>query len=313
MSLRINQKRIRERQTARQQRGKADARMICQALDGDWYGDYGKAFCPAHPNTDTPALSVRNAPDGRLLVKCFAGCSGSEVLIALSKRGLLDGSTNRRSAPRLSKRCKTEQDAERRERIEHARRCWGEAGPINGTLGEQYLRVRAITCELPQSLRFHSSCWHGPTKGQVPAMVAAVTIGGELIGVQRTFLAEPGVKAFEKSSKMMLGPCAGGAVHLSEGNGPLVVAEGIETALSLLSALPDPDLRVWAALSTSGMVGLVLPCQPGELVLAPDGDAPGMTAARQLSDRAKAAGWRVRIMQCPEDRDWNDMWREEAA
>ena len=313
MSLRINQKRIRERQTARQQRGEVDARTVYEALGGDWYGDYGKAFCPAHPNTDTPALSVRNAPDGRLLVKCFAGCSSSEVLAALSKNGLIDGSTDRRSAPRLSKRCKTEQDAERRERIEHARHCWEEAGPIKGTLGEQYLRERAITRELPQSLRFHSSCWHGPTKGQVPAMVAAVTIEGELVGIQRTFLAEPGIKAFGKSSKMMLGRCSGGAVRLSEGDGPLVVTEGIETGLSVLSELSDISPRVWAALGTSGMAGLVLPRQPGELIIAPDGDAPGREAAKKLADRATIAGWQVRIMHCPDGSDWNDLAREVAA
>ena len=33
----------------------------------------------------------------------------------------------------------------------------------------------------------------------------------------------------------------------------------IETALSLLSGLPDASPRVWAALSTSGMSGLILP------------------------------------------------------
>ena len=112
---------------------------------------------------------------------------------------------------------------------------------------------------------------------------------------------------------MMLGPCSGGAVRLSGGAGPLVVAEGIETALSLLSALPDASPRVWAALSTSGMSGLVLPRDPHELVLAPDGDDPGRKAANKLADRASAAGWHVRIMRCPEGADWNDFENEAVA
>ena len=112
---------------------------------------------------------------------------------------------------------------------------------------------------------------------------------------------------------MMLGRCAGGAVRLSGGPGPLVVAEGIETGLSLLSGLQDASPRVWAALSTSGMVGLVLPRDSGELVLAPDGDAPGREAVIKLADRASAAGWHVRIMKCPDGRDWNDLWIEETA
>ncbi len=143
-------------------------------------------------------------------------------------------------------------------------------------------------------------------------MVAAVSIGRKVVGVHRTYLADPGVKAFE-NAKLMLGRCAGGAVRLSGGDGPLVVAEGIETALSLLSGLSDASPRVWAALSTSGMAGLVLPQHPGELVLAPDGDAPGRRAATKLANRAIATGWRVRIMRCPDGSDWNDVSSEVAA
>ena len=104
-----------------------------------------------------------------------------------------------------------------------------------------------------------------------------------------------------------------GAVRLSGGPGPLVVAEGIETGLSLLSGLQDASPRVWAALSTSGMAGLALPPDPGELVLAPDGDAPGREAANKLAARASSAGWRVRIMRCPDGSDWNDVESEVAA
>ncbi|MCH8859227.1 MAG: hypothetical protein IID54_06570, partial [Proteobacteria bacterium] len=112
---------------------------------------------------------------------------------------------------------------------ELARRCWAEAGPISGTLAERYLRARGITCNLPPTLRFHANCWHGPTAAKLTAMVAAVSISRKVVGVHRTYLAEPGVKAFGKESKLMLGRCAGGAVRLSGGPGPLLVAEGIET------------------------------------------------------------------------------------
>jgi hypothetical protein len=143
-------------------------------------------------------------------------------------------------------------------------------------------------------------------------MVAAVAIGPKLVGVHRTYLAEPGVKAFD-NAKMMLGCCAGGAVRLSGGAGTLVVAEGIETALSLLSGLQDRQPSVWAALSTSGMAGLMLPPDPGEMVLAPDGDAPGRDAAKKLTQRAIRAGWRVRVMEIQDGRDWNDLTSEAAA
>ena len=40
------------------------------------------ACCPAHPDKH-PSLNIRELDDGRLLVKCFAGCSVEEVLHAV--------------------------------------------------------------------------------------------------------------------------------------------------------------------------------------------------------------------------------------
>ena len=290
-----------------------DARTITAALGGRWHGRYGLAFCPVHENKRTPALSITDSSDGKLLVHCFAGCSGVDVLAALRARGLLEGRSDWKPDPREIKRRKADEEAEHRRKIDLARRCWAEAGPIAGTLAERYLRARGITCPLPLTLRFHPNCWHRDTATKLPAMVAAVSIDRKVVGVHRTYLAEPGVKAFTENAKMMLGRCAGSAVRLSGGPGPLVVAEGVETALSLLSGLQDAHPRVWAALSTSGVAGLILPCQLGELVLAPDGDAPGRKAANKLADRASAAGWRVRIMKCPTGFDWNDLARGVAA
>jgi len=212
-------------------RASTDARTICDALRGYWHGRSGLAFCPAHPNTRTRALSVKNADDGKLLVHCFAGCSGVDVLAALRAQGLLEGRNDWKPDPREAARRKIEKKADDRRRIDQARRCWSEAVPIAGTLAERYLQGRGITCDLPPTLRFHPTCWHGPTAAKVPAMVTAVSIGRKVVGVHRTYLAEPGAKAFGKDSKMMLGRCAGGAVRLSGGLGPLLVAEGLETSI----------------------------------------------------------------------------------
>ena len=57
-----------------------------------------------------------------------------------------------------------------------------------------------------------------------------------------------------------LGPVAGvDEVGRGACAGPLVVAEGIETGLSLADALESHWPRVWAALSASGLAGLRLP------------------------------------------------------
>jgi hypothetical protein len=41
------------------------------------------AKCPAHDDGD-PSLSIRQLPDSRILIKCFAGCGALEVLESVS-------------------------------------------------------------------------------------------------------------------------------------------------------------------------------------------------------------------------------------
>ena len=92
-----------------------------------------------------------------------------------------------------------------------------------------------------------------------------------------------------------------------------MVAEGIETALSLASGLLRRPATVWAALSTSGLIGLHLPPLPGRLTIATDGDARGRSAGHALADRATALGWTVGLLPAPDGRDWNDVLNMEGA
>lgn len=41
------------------------------------------ALCPAHPDR-SPSLHIREVDDGRVLIKCFAGCGAIDVLDSLS-------------------------------------------------------------------------------------------------------------------------------------------------------------------------------------------------------------------------------------
>jgi hypothetical protein len=41
------------------------------------------AKCPAHSDGD-PSLSIRQLPDSRILIKCFAGCGALSVLESIS-------------------------------------------------------------------------------------------------------------------------------------------------------------------------------------------------------------------------------------
>ncbi len=283
-----------------------DAETITRALGGRWAGHSGTACCPAHDDR-TPSLSVANGHSGQLLLTCHAGCSFVHVLDALKGLGLVDGKeTALQPSPETLLKRQEEERRHSQRRAEIAQSVWKEAQPVCSTLGETYLRNRGITCPLPASLRYLDTCWH-PAAKRIPALVGYIG-GTDAFAVHRTYLRIGGNGKTDLSpSKAMLGATKGGAVQLSEAPGRLVVTEGIETGLSLLSGLLDGPATVWAALSASGMKSLRLPEHPGELVIAPDGDAVGREAAQALAHRAYALGWRVSLMPAPDGYDWNDV------
>lgn len=291
-----------------------EAERITRALRGRWHGRYGLAMCPSHTNTRTPALSLTDGEEGRLLARCHAGCDFPSILDALRGLGLVEGQGHYSppSAADLA-RIKAAEEAEAKKREAQALALWREAVPIQGTPAEAYLRGRGITADLPDSLRFHPETWHGPSAMRWPAMVALVE-GAKRLAVHRTYLRPDGQgKAAIDPAKMMLGATAGGAVRLSHGAGPLVVAEGIETALSLASGLLRSPATIWAALSAPGISALHLPASPHRLTIATDGDTPGRSAGNKLAERATALGWAVSILPAPDERDWNDILTMKGA
>ncbi len=284
-----------------------DAEILTRALGGEWRGQFGNAPCPVcqpERRRDQRALSLR-CEGGRLLVFCHKG--GCEFRAIVEAAGFPPDAL----AVDLvaARQADAKQVAYEAEQLAKARRLWGQSKPINGTKGEAYLRERGITCALPHSLRWAADAFHGPSGRWLSAMVADVSAGG----VHRTFFEKAGARISD-NAKMMQGPCAGGAVALSEAQGQLVVVcEGIETALSLACGLLSGPAAIWAALSTTGMRGLRLPAQPGALVIAADGDDPGRTAAQALAESAYARGWQVSLLTAPDGQDWNDFLIGKAA
>jgi len=164
-------------------------------------------------------------------------------------------------------------------RAEVARGVWGKTEPIDGTPAKRYLRSRGITIDAPLTLRF-AYLQHARSGTRYPTLVAAVLdAGGDLRAVHRTYLAPDGeAKAAVTPARMMLGPAGGCAVHLAAAADCVAVAEGIETALSVMQAT---GTATWAALSASGIQLLELPALPvaAEVVIAADADRAGTTSA----------------------------------
>jgi hypothetical protein len=258
--------------------------------------------CQAARRKDQNALTI-NVDGGRLLLHCKKnGCDFRDILIAA---GITPGTVEiDQMAIAASERDRAIQAAKLKA---HARSLWEYGEPIMGTKGDVYLRSRGITCALPDALRWLPDTNHRPSGQYCAAMIADVAPTG---GVHRTFFTKKGQR-LDKSAKMMLGPCSGGAVRLSDVFGPLVVCEGIETGLSLLSGLLSGPHSVWAALSTSGIKGLTLPRVPGELIVATDSDdsGAGWDAGIRLASDAYALGWSVSMLPAPDGMDWNDALR----
>jgi putative DNA primase/helicase len=169
------------------------------------YASYLTARCPAHDDRNA-SFSIRQGKDGKVLLKCFAGCGYESITAALGG--------DRPGRASFSQPGSTPQRArDDAERTDFALRIWRQARSASGTIVEAYLRSRAITMSVPPSLRFNARLKH-PT-GYLPAMVAAVQqADGAIVAIHRTFLKPDGSgKANVERQKMMLGPCVGGAVR----------------------------------------------------------------------------------------------------
>jgi putative DNA primase/helicase len=258
---------------------------IALTLDGRREGRAWRCRCPVHGGR---SLVVSDGHEGRLLVKCWAGCPSRDVLAELRRHGLIDGAAGGDDAspdPTGPERRRNAEARRRRQRIALARDMVAQSLPAVGTVVERYLRAACGvlgTAPIPQSIHYlpmaSPYAWHPPSGGRRPVMLAAVEhveIG--LAGVHRTWLAVDGSgKASLEPVRISTGVISGGAVHLAPARDELLVAEGIETTLSGIIATGLPG---WAALSTSGLVALVLPPIVRSVIILADHDGDVLGAA----------------------------------
>jgi hypothetical protein len=200
--------------------------------------------------------------------------------------------------------------------IEAAQRLFGMARPIAGTIAEAYLRHRGITGVRDlTALRFHQSCFYRAHETALrearPALIAAVTdLQGRITGVHRTWLDPSGCgKAPIGTPRRALGHLLGNAVRFGVATDILVAGEGIETVLSLRSAMPTIPMA--AALSANHLAALSLPAALKHLYIAGDADAAGSHACERLARRAQAIGIKVMRLH-PRGGDFNDDLRAQG-
>jgi putative DNA primase/helicase len=265
--------------------------------------------CPVHCGV---SLVLRDGDNGRVLATCWGGCNRLEVLAELRRCGLLDGRAT--YAPRIVSTPRGNDDALR---TAHALDIWRGARNGADTIARAYLASRGIVLDRwPPSLRFNPRCPRpkddaGSFVSPLPAMVALVEhVERGPAAVHCTYLRpDGGDKADTDTKKAIFGPVGGGAVCFGAPRigGWLAIAEGIETALSVVMACTMPT---WAALSAGGIKNLILPPEATHVVICADNDASGTGErnAHAAAARWLAEGRHVRLAMPPlPDTDFNDV------
>jgi putative DNA primase/helicase len=275
------------------------ASEIAHALSGRRIGKNSfVARCPAHEDC-TPSLSLRNGDDGRVLWKCFAGCSQDAVHAALIERGLLvrngDRPQQRPAAPKPMPTPTDDGDAKRRA---FAQAIWREAVDPRGTLAEKYLNGRGLELHddlCGRTLRFYPRCPFGKDGAGNRIFVPALVVAFRPIrnddesnppqAIHRIGLKPDG----SKIGKLMLGPVGGCAVKLDVDFSAehLGIAEGVETAVAIRAIGWSP---VWS-LGSAGAIRTFAPIPSvTTLTIFADHDDTGLAAARECAQRWADAG-----------------------
>jgi putative DNA primase/helicase len=265
------------------------------ALKGRRNGNGWLVRCPC-PNHGKgrgdrfPSLTVADGDDGRLLLRCFAGCDFVDILDELKHRGLVSATqpvpTKNRFTPSLHRFVEPSPDV-------GALTIWQATVEAQATVVDEYLNRRGIYLR-PPMLR---------CRLDHRSMVAAVQApDGKIIAIQQTWLTRDGEKASPK--RLTTGNLGAGAVRLGAPARTMGLAEGVETALS---AIQMTGMTVWASLGASRLHNVELPPEVEQVHFFADNDEPGRAAARRAAQTHANAGREVWLRSPPDQcGDWND-------
>ena len=288
----------------------------------------GKDRCRCHNDfSETGGIfcnQCRGGSDG-LAVLCWANSwTFRESLESVASYvGLNDASilppVNRTSRPQPKKDWVRE--------LKQLEQTWCEAQSGTSRL-QQYFESRGLSIAPPNTLRLHPNLPYYNEDSEIthhPAMLAQIIRGDELVGLHRTYLDSnrPG-KANVPSPKKSLkcdDSLNGGAIKLFdlEPDQPLVLVEGIETALAVHDYSGWP---VWSGLNRILLEKVELPERVKSVVICGDKDksGDGQESADKLAQRLANDGREVKIslppIGIPENSksvDWLDFLTQEVT
>ena len=204
---------------------------------------------------------------------------------------------------------------------------WLEATPFDASDPRQkpllrYLQRRGLSEvdeDALKNLRFEERFFDSESRQWHPTMLAAVRdVTGQLVTVHRTLLTGDGHKADVVVPKRLMRlpdgrTITGCAIRFGEPREVLALAEGIETALSVVFAT---GLPTWSCISATGLRQVVIPSGVKRVLIFSDKDrsCTGARSAQELCCRLQAQGIEVAIEAVPlnipkaeKSIDWNDV------
>lgn len=289
-----------------------DAAALAHALGATRSGRQWKCKCIAHEDR-SPSMIIFDGHQS-VQVRCLAGCEPIDIIAELRRRGLWerDGGTMQERAEQRRPPIVSHETAMR----DRARALFDASMLTIGTPAESYLEDRDIwsVAKEIEDIRFHPGCPRGDERR--PAIVVAMRYCSWLrpiYAVQRIYLKRVSPGYWVKDGKpMMLGPVRDSAMMLDRPVGELHIAEGLETALSVMAMGHDP---VWAMGSCGAIERLKVLDGIDHLVIWADNDAPGLAAANACARRWADAGCQDVRLRIPnrEGFDFNDVWMARNA
>jgi len=291
-------------------------RAIAERAHGEVRGNQALIPGPGHSPRDR-SLSLALGDRGQVLWHSFAGDTWASVGPYLASLGVVQGRGGAQEEINAEREKRREaKELELGEKRAIARALWRAAQPIAGSLAEIYLKTRGID-SVPDGadLRFHPTAPftpYAPDYRRWPTMVGAITAAdGEIIGAHLTFLKRDGSgKAPIDPSRKVIGSQKGGAIRLGKTQATVVVAEGVETALS---AAARCGASAVAAIS-AGNLACFEPAEGVDGVLIAfdrDPNGVGQRDARKLMSRLNRKGVGAMLLEPPAGfSDWNEADQE---
>ena len=244
--------------------------------DGSWM-----ARCPAHPD-QKPSLHINAAPDGTILLKCFAGCTFDAVRQACHDRGLWHDEPHERLAFNGAPF-----DAPPKR----------PSGPLAAILP---VPRTALTFD-PRSLAGEAlgGCWdYLDSQGRLLGYaVRANATDGSKAWVKPVVWTTEGWKAQAFPTPR---PLYGLADLAQRPEAPVLIVEGEKTACAARVLFEDRVCMTWPGGSSAVAQADWRRLKGRHVTIWPDADEPGAKAAQAVADAAlKVGALEARIVELP--------------